>query len=55
MLRHDGGFFLLMGLGVVLECVFERVAGLPVKGWYGWLWTMTWTITWASLSFESWA
>jgi hypothetical protein len=55
VLRHDGGFFLLMGLGVILECGFERVAGLPVQGLYGWLWTMTWTLSWASLSFESWA
>jgi hypothetical protein len=31
VLRHDGGFFILMGLRVVLECVFEPVAGLPVR------------------------
>jgi hypothetical protein len=28
--RHDGGFFLLMGLIIGLESAFERATGLPV-------------------------
>jgi hypothetical protein len=52
--RQEGVFFLLMGLGVVLESAFERVAGLPVRGWLGWLWAMGWMLSWGSLSFRSW-
>ena len=52
--RQDGVFFLLMGIGVVLESAFERVAGLPVRGWLGWLWTMGWMLSWGSLYFGSW-
>jgi hypothetical protein len=46
---HKGDFFLLMDLGVSLECGFERATGLPVRGWLGWLWTMGWMLSWGPL------
>jgi hypothetical protein len=51
---YDGGFFLLMGLGVILESGFERATGLPVRGWLGWLWAVAWMLSWGSLFFGSW-
>ena len=41
-----GGFFLLMGLGAIMEDAFKRATGLRVKGFLGWLWTMLWTLLW---------
>jgi flagellar biosynthesis protein FliQ len=52
---HDGGYFIIMGIGMVIESQFERVTGKPVRGWYGWLWTMTWLLLWGSFGFDSWA
>ncbi|PSR75642.1 hypothetical protein PHLCEN_2v8933 [Hermanssonia centrifuga] len=37
-----GGFFLLNGVGVILEQVWEQATGRKVEGWLGWLWTMCW-------------
>ena len=53
--RHDMGFFLLMGVGAILESAFQRATGSRVRGWLGWLWTMAWTISWGSLLIDSWA
>lgn len=39
-----GGFYLLMGVGTVIEEGFKSVTGLQVRGWLGWSWTMLWTI-----------
>jgi len=50
-----GGFFLLMGIGVVLEGVFSRVTGLRVRGWIGWSWTMLWVALWGTLMIDGWA
>ena len=50
-----GGFFLLMGIGAVMEVVFMRSTGLRVQGWIGWLWTMLWAALWAPLMFDGWA
>ena len=52
---RNGGFYLLMGLGVILESAFERATGLGVRGWSGWLWTMAWTLSWGSLYSGSWS
>jgi hypothetical protein len=47
-----GGFFVLIGFGVVLEGAFERATGSRVRGFFGWLWTMAWTLLWGALSFD---
>jgi len=51
----DGGFFLLMGVGAIMEGAFQRATGLRVGGWPGWLWTMSWTLMWGTLWFDGWA
>jgi hypothetical protein len=53
--RTDGGFFLLMGLGIILEGGFERATGSRVRGVLGWLWTMSWTLAWGTPMIDTWA
>lgn len=50
-----GGFFLLMGVGCVLEASFKKVTGLKVGGWLGWLWTVIWMAVWGNLMVDAWA
>ncbi|KAH9975123.1 hypothetical protein BGW80DRAFT_1444675 [Lactifluus volemus] len=38
-----GGFFLYMGVGVIME---EKTTGLRVRGFLGWSWAMLWTLLW---------
>src|SRR6267142_348978 len=50
-----GGFFLLMGVGVVMEVAFVRTTGLKVQGWLGWAWTMVWMIVCGTFMIDGWA
>jgi hypothetical protein len=50
-----GGFFLLMGLGANMEVAFEKLTGMRVRGFFGWLWTMSWTLVWGTLMLDGWA
>jgi hypothetical protein len=50
-----GGFFLLMGVGTIIEWGFKRVTGLQVRGWLGWSWTMLWTTLFGTFMFDGWA
>lgn len=53
--RSVGGFFLMMGVGVILEALFKKLTGLRVRGWAGWAWTMCWLAGWANLLIDAWA
>lgn len=53
--RTVGGFFLLMGFGASLEYGFWKVTGRRVCGFWGWAWTMVWTVGWGSLMIDAWA
>jgi hypothetical protein len=50
-----GGFFLLMGVGALIEGAFTRTTGLKVGGLLGWAWTMVWTTLWGTLMIDGWA
>ncbi|KAH9168369.1 hypothetical protein EDB89DRAFT_2245211 [Lactarius sanguifluus] len=50
-----GGFFLLMGVGVVIEVAFKNVTGLRIGGLLGWLWTMLWVPVWGIFLIDVWA
>jgi hypothetical protein len=50
-----GGFFLLMGVGAIMEGGFTGMSGLKVRGWLGWAWTMVWTTLWGTLMIDGWA
>ena len=49
-----GGFFLLMGVGVIIEIAFTRATGWRVRGWIGWVWAMTWSTLWGTLIMDAW-
>jgi hypothetical protein len=53
--RTVGGFFVLMGVGVILEHAFEGMTGRRVGGFRGWVWTMVWTLGWCTLTVDAWA
>lgn len=53
--RHAGGFFLLMGVGVLLERLWEVSSGRKVRGIGGWVWTMSWTVFWGRYMVDAWA
>jgi Membrane bound O-acyl transferase family len=50
-----GGFFLLMGVGVIMEGAFTKATGSKVRGWLGWSWMMIWTTLWGTLMIDGWA
>ena len=52
--RTVGGFFILMGVGVILERAFEGMTGRGVGGFWGWVWTMVWTLGWCTLTVDAW-
>ncbi|KAA1467709.1 hypothetical protein DENSPDRAFT_793210 [Dentipellis sp. KUC8613] len=50
-----GGFFVMMGVGAVLEGFWERMTGRKVRGVFGWMWTMVWILWWAQFMIDAWA
>ena len=50
-----GAFFVLMGVGAVLERVWQHTTGTRVRGFWGWAWTMSWTLLWGTFMLDGWA
>jgi len=50
-----GGFFVMMGVGVVLEGMWKKTCGTRVDGWCGRLWTGVWVIGWAHMLIDAWS
>jgi len=50
-----GLFFLMMGVGVIVEALFKKATGRKVGGWAGWLWTMGWVVGWGTLLVDCYA
>ena len=48
-------FFLMMGVGCVLEAVWREKTGSKVQGPWGWLWSMAWMFFWGSWIVDAWA
>ena len=48
-------FFVMMGVGCVLELLWREKTGLKVRGPWGWLWTMVWLFFWGSWIVDAWA
>lgn len=44
-LKRMTGFFVLQGVGCLLEETFENFTGRKVRGLLGWVWTMGWLLT----------
>jgi len=49
------GFFMMMGVGCILEDLFKSISGRKVQSWWGWLWTMTWIVGWGNWLVDAWA
>ncbi|KAJ2927093.1 hypothetical protein H1R20_g9975, partial [Candolleomyces eurysporus] len=47
-------FFLMNGLGVILEKTWTRVTGHKVGGALGWVWTLVWLVGWGNLLVDVW-
>lgn len=48
------GFFMMMGVGVVLERVWGKMTGKKVGGPIGWIWTFAWLLFWGQLAVDAW-
>jgi hypothetical protein len=53
-IRSISGFFLMNGIGIILERVYKSVTGKRVEGVVGHIWTCTWLIGWGSLLVDAW-
>ncbi|KAH7912043.1 membrane bound O-acyl transferase family-domain-containing protein [Hygrophoropsis aurantiaca] len=49
-----GGFFLMMGVGVILERLWVGMTGRKVCGIFGWLWTVSWVTGWGNMLVDAW-
>ncbi|KAF7375034.1 MBOAT-2 domain-containing protein [Mycena sanguinolenta] len=47
-------FFLVMGVGVILEGFWKRLTGSRVSGWMGWIWSCVWIVGWGPLMADPW-
>ncbi|KAF5373308.1 hypothetical protein D9615_007403 [Tricholomella constricta] len=50
-----GGFFIMNGIGVILEHQWRITSGQRVGGWLGRTWTMMWVVGWGNILAEAWA
>ncbi|KAF9223536.1 hypothetical protein BS17DRAFT_146814 [Gyrodon lividus] len=48
-------FFLMHGLGVMMEYVWKKVTGRHVGGFVGWLWMFAWFLLWGNTIVDVWA
>ncbi|KAH7885712.1 hypothetical protein F5I97DRAFT_1808491 [Phlebopus sp. FC_14] len=49
------GFFVMNGVGILLEWVWKRVMGKAVGGVFGWMWTFSWMAMWGVAVVNEWA
>ena len=48
-------FFVMMGVGCVLEGIWKEKTGTKVRGPLGWFWAMAWMFFWGSWIVDAWA
>lgn len=48
------GFFVLMGVGIILEEAFTKLTGVKVGGWTGRVWALSWVVGWGTLLANAW-
>ncbi|KAF9446307.1 hypothetical protein P691DRAFT_804382 [Macrolepiota fuliginosa MF-IS2] len=49
-----GGYFLIQGLGIVLEHTWRHFTGARVSGTMGRVWTLCWVVIWGNLIVDAW-
>lgn len=52
---YAAGFFLMMGVGIILERVYQCATGRKVGQWMGWMWTGAWVVGWGHILVDAWA
>jgi len=52
---NGGASFIQMGVGALLEHVWQNMTGARVRGLWGWVWTMSWTLFWGTFLVDVWA
>lgn len=50
-----GGFFIINGVGILVEHIWRSLTGRRVGGWVGRVWTLAWVIGWGHALVEAWA
>ena len=50
----EGSFFVMNGVGVLLERAWSKMTGRRVGGVYGWMWTFLWVTVWAVPMVDQW-
>lgn len=53
-IKSISGFFLMNGIGIILERVFKAITGKRVDGIAGRIWTYVWLIGWGSFLISAW-
>ena len=48
------GFFLMMGVGILLELAFKQATGRRVGGLSGWVWSGLWLLAWGNFLVDAW-
>ena len=48
-------FFLIHGVGILMEHAYKRATGRRVGGIIGWLWVLSWLVLWGQLVVDAWA
>jgi hypothetical protein len=49
-----GGYFLVMGIGVILEDMWKKASGTRIGGITGWVWTIVWAVGWSNILVDAW-
>lgn len=49
------GFFIMNGVGILLERAWSKWRGHPVRGICGWIWTFSWLAMWGVPMVDEWA
>ena len=49
------GFFMMMGVGIIMEHTWKAFTGQKVRGFLGCVWVWIWVLGWAHMLVEAWA
>ncbi|PFH52915.1 hypothetical protein AMATHDRAFT_55783 [Amanita thiersii Skay4041] len=45
-------FFMMNGVGIIVEHAWKRLTGRKVGGFFGWIWLVVWTVGWSNFLFD---
>ena len=53
--RNVAGYFLMQGVGVMMEHTWKAATGKRVGGFLGWAWSISWVVGWGIMLLDAWA